>query len=623
MRDEHVMHRRGDVAETVVERADAIRAVALERHPELDDVGAARTLEAAHSLIPHSLTVAAVKEVRCALRERRLEHSLVSDEQQSRRQGKKHHLVRIPGDRPRVLDAAQTTAVPLAQERGAAMRGVHMEPDPVRVAECADRLQIVERACRRGPRGSDDGHHRSAVIIETIEHLGECAGVHGPVARRHHDDVAHADPQLAHGARHGVMRVHPTDHDGRIRAHTIRPHIGNRRRARGQQSGEGCLGAATRERPSSASLIANEIAHPSDDAVLEHRVIRWMCDLVGYPAGAGGTLTSGGTEATFTALLAARAAAIPDVWTNGVGANPPVVICGVHTHYAVSRAVGELGIGMRNVIVVPTRDWAMNTDALAEVLDRLDDDGRPVMAVVATAGTTATGSFDDLQTIGALCDAHGVWLHVDAAHGGSALLSQRHRSRLRGIEHARSIAWDPHKIMLLPLAAGLLLVRDERVLESAFSQRAPYLFHGGDGERVWDQGVRSFQCSRRADVIKLWVALQRYGANGLGALYDRLCDVATAMHDMLVAHPSFAVLHVPTSNILCFRYVGDGSLDDEALDVVNRELRERYNRSGAGWITATELDGRRVLRVTIMNPRTSEHHVREIVEGLAREAASM
>lgn len=357
--------------------------------------------------------------------------------------------------------------------------------------------------------------------------------------------------------------------------------------------------------------------------VLEHRVIRWMCDLVGYPAGAGGTLTSGGTEATFTALLAARAAAIPDVWTNGVGANPPVVICGVHTHYAVSRAVGELGIGMRNVIVVPTRDWAMNTDALAEVLDRLDDDGRPVMAVVATAGTTATGSFDDLQTIGALCDAHGVWLHVDAAHGGSALLSQRHRSRLRGIEHARSIAWDPHKMMLLPLAAGLLLVRDERVLESAFSQRAPYLFHGGDGERVWDQGVRSFQCSRRADVIKLWVALQRYGANGIGALYDRLCDVATTMHDMLVAHPSFAVLHVPTSNILCFRYVGDGSLDDEALDVVNRELRERYNRSGAGWITATQLDGRRVLRVTIMNPRTNEHHVREIVEGLAREAASM
>ncbi|MEO8619890.1 MAG: aminotransferase class I/II-fold pyridoxal phosphate-dependent enzyme [bacterium] len=356
---------------------------------------------------------------------------------------------------------------------------------------------------------------------------------------------------------------------------------------------------------------------------IEHRVIRWMCDLAGYAAGSGGTLTSGGTEATLTALLAARAAAIPDVWTNGVGANPPVVICGTHTHYAVSRAVGELGIGMRNVVVVPSREWSMDTDALAATLDQLAREGREVMAVVATAGSTATGSFDDLEAIGAICESRDIWLHVDAAHGGSALLSARHRHRLRGIERARSIAWDPHKMMLLPLSAGLLLVRDERVLEAAFSQRAPYLFHGAEGARVWDQGVRSFQCSRRADVIKLWVALQRYGANGIGALYDQLCDVTGAMHDLLVAHPSFVVLHAPAANILCFRYVGDGSLDDAVLDATNRELRERYNRSGAGWITATDLDGQRVLRVTIMNPRTTPEHMQEIVNGLAREAGSL
>jgi L-2,4-diaminobutyrate decarboxylase len=165
-----------------------------------------------------------------------------------------------------------------------------------------------------------------------------------------------------------------------------------------------------------------------------------------------------------------------------------------------------------------------------------------------------------------------------------------------------------------------VLVRDERDLENAFSQRAPYLFHGGDGARVWDQGIRSFQCSRRADVIKLWVALQRYGATGIGALYDRLCDVTMAMHDMLVAHPSFVVMHVPEGNILCFRWVGDGSLDDDALDVVNRDVRERYNRSGEGWITATNLAGRRVLRVTVMNPRTTADDVRAVVDGLARTA---
>ena len=354
--------------------------------------------------------------------------------------------------------------------------------------------------------------------------------------------------------------------------------------------------------------------------VLEHRVVRWMCDVAGYGASSGGTLTSGGTEATLTGLLAARSAVMPDVWTNGVGAHPPIVVCGEHAHYAVSRAVGELGIGMRNVAVVPSRDWRMDADALVTVLDRLRREGRTVMAVVATAGSTATGSFDDLEPIGTLCEDQGIWLHVDGAHGASALLSERHRHRLRGLERARSIAWDPHKMMLLPLSAGLVLVRDERDLEGAFAQRAPYLFHGGDGQRVWDQGVRSFLCSRRADVLKLWVSLQRYGARGLGALYDRLCDVTMTMHDLLVAHPSFDVMHVPECNILCFRWVGDRTRSDESLDTVNRELRERYNRSGAGWITATNLGGRRVLRVTIMNPRTGPREVEEIITGLDAEA---
>src|SRR5919109_4998277 len=141
----------------------------------------------------------------------------------------------------------------------------------------------------------------------------------------------------------------------------------------------------------------------------------------------------------------------------------------------------------------------MDTDALAATLAELERVGTPVMAVVATAGSTATGSFDDLETIGALCDARGIWLHVDGAHGASALLSATHRARLRGIERARSLAWDPHKMMLMPLSTGMLLVRDERQLEAAFAQKAPYLFHGGDDERVWDQGTRSFMCSRRAD----------------------------------------------------------------------------------------------------------------------------
>jgi len=358
--------------------------------------------------------------------------------------------------------------------------------------------------------------------------------------------------------------------------------------------------------------------------ILEARVVRWLCDLAGLGPGAGGTFTSGGTEATFVALLAARAAALPDAWKQGLGGPAPVVLHGEHAHYAVTRAVGELGLGTDNAVAVPSRDFRMDPAALATELDRQEARGRKVMAVVATAGSTATGAFDDLVAISALCDRHGVWLHVDGAHGASALLSGSHRQRLRGIERARSLAWDPHKMMLLPLAASVVLVRDERELDAGFSQRAPYLFHGREGARSWDQGVRSFQCSRRVDAIKVWVALQRHGAEGLGALYDHLCATAGAFHAAVASRTDFEALHEPQSNILCFRYRGPAAdLAPERLDALNLRLREEYNRSGTGWITTTLLGGRRVLRVTVMNPRTGAREIEGTLDGLAEIAGRL
>ena len=353
--------------------------------------------------------------------------------------------------------------------------------------------------------------------------------------------------------------------------------------------------------------------------VLETQLIRWMTSLIGWGAGAGGTMTSGGTEATFTALLAARATALPDAWRHGLaGAGElPVVLCGEHAHYAVTRAVAQLGLGIDRAIAIPSRGYRLDPVALATALDDLAARGTPVMAVVATAGSTATGSFDDLEAIGSLCDARAIWFHVDGAHGASALLSQRDQHRVTGIAGARSVAWDAHKMMLAPLSAGMLLVRDEHDLTNAFAQRAPYLFHGDEDGRVWDQGTRSFQCSRRADALKVWVALQRYGADGLGALYDHLCATARALFDLIAGRSDFVALHEPESNILCFRWVGDRSLDDDALDALNRDLRERYNRGGRGWITTTVLGARRVLRVTIMNPRTGRAEMQHLVEGLA------
>jgi L-2,4-diaminobutyrate decarboxylase len=356
--------------------------------------------------------------------------------------------------------------------------------------------------------------------------------------------------------------------------------------------------------------------------IVETQVVRWMCGLAGFGPGAGGTFTSGGTEATFAGLLAARQAARPDVSRRGVGADPPVVVCGEHAHDAVARAVAELGLGTDRIAVVPTRDFRMDMSMLEPTLDAVHSAGRQVMAALATAGSTPTGSFDDLDAIGRICEARGLWLHVDAAHGGSALLSQVHRRRLAGIHRARSIAWDPHKMMLMPLAASVVLVRHERDLEAAFEQQAPYLFHAGGEERSWDQGRRSFMCSRRVDALKVWVALQRFGVSGLGALYDHLCDTARLLYEAVLDRPQFQPLHGPESNILCFRYIGDGSLPDTQLDLVNLDLRTACNREGDAWITTTVLGGRRVLRATVMNPRTTAADVMQLLDVLESLAGS-
>jgi L-2,4-diaminobutyrate decarboxylase len=355
---------------------------------------------------------------------------------------------------------------------------------------------------------------------------------------------------------------------------------------------------------------------------IERRVIRWMCDLAGFGPTAAGTMTTGGTEATFTGLLAARAAAMPDAWEKGVGANPPVLVCGEHAHYAVTRPAGELGIGVNNVVTVPSDGFRMSPRALRETLDRLRRDGRRVLAVSGTAGSTPTGTFDDLDAIADECEKQGVWMHVDAAHGGSALLSATHRSKLAGIERARSVAWDPHKMMQLPLQAGVLLVRDAADLDRAYAQKAPYLFHQHE-ELLVDQGTRSFLCSRRVDAFKLWIALQRYGADGIGAAYDHMCSVTAAMWEAVKRRPEFVALHEPQCNIFCFRWVGSGSISDERLDEINRLGRERYNASGEGWITTTLLNGRRVLRVTVNNSRTEVSDVEAVLDGLHRVCSAL
>jgi len=322
--------------------------------------------------------------------------------------------------------------------------------------------------------------------------------------------------------------------------------------------------------------------------VIEQEVIRWLIECAGYPATALGTAVSGGSAANLTGLLAARACR-PD---------RRAILCGADTHYSVARAAAIMGID--EVVKVPTDDeHRMDIGALAAMLE----DRKP-MAIVATAGSTATGSFDDLRAIAELRDRHDTWLHVDAAHGASVLLSPSLKHLVEGLDRADSFSWDPHKMMWMPLSLGAILVRDGVWLRRAFEADAPYLFHGA---RASDNlGEMTIQCSKRADAVKLWLTLQIAGTEPIVRALEHVTEMTRYLYERVAASDDFEAMHVPDFNIFCFRHRGD--------DALNARLREDVIRSGQAWITSTILKGQRVLRVTMINPRTEREHVDAMLE---------
>ncbi|HYO79220.1 MAG TPA: pyridoxal-dependent decarboxylase, partial [Thermoanaerobaculia bacterium] len=336
--------------------------------------------------------------------------------------------------------------------------------------------------------------------------------------------------------------------------------------------------------------------------VIEKEVVRWLADLAGYPATSEGTAVSGGSVANLTGLMAARAR-----FGSDANAKRPVVVTSADAHYSIARAAAIMGIPAVDVLKVATDDeHRMDAGALEETLAAVEErDDAAVMAIVATSGTTATGAFDRLDEIALLRDRFRTWLHVDAAHGASVLLSDSLTHLVRGLERADSFSWDPHKMMWMPLSLGTILVRDGIWLRRAFEADAPYLFHPGSE----NLGEMTIQCSKRADAIKLWLILRAHGPAPIVEALERVTALTRHLYDRIAASDDFEPVHEPELNILCFRRRG---FDDEQT----AGLREKLNRSGRAWITTTILRGERVLRVTMMNPRTTEADVDAMLDAL-------
>lgn len=353
-------------------------------------------------------------------------------------------------------------------------------------------------------------------------------------------------------------------------------------------------------------------------AAIENAVLDWMMRHVGWRgpgsrAGRGaGVLTHGGSLANLTALLAARARVAPRAWADGVPLNL-VLVCSPGAHYSISRAAGILGIGARNVRHAAT-DLLGRIDpvALPDLLTSLSEAGEQPIAVVANAGSTALGLFDPIRDIAAVCRAHGVWLHVDGAHGASTLLSPRLRYLLDGIEEADSIVWDAHKMLRSPLLCAAVLVGDEGALTAAFQQEASYLFHDKEQPGI-DFLHRTVECTKAALGLKVFFAVAHEGEKAIAATIERQTDLAKAAAALLRAAPGIEVATEPESNIVCFRVAG--------TDALQLEIRRRLTSDGAFYVSTAEALGKRWLRLALMNPQTTLADIKALHAEVARIAA--
>jgi L-2,4-diaminobutyrate decarboxylase len=335
----------------------------------------------------------------------------------------------------------------------------------------------------------------------------------------------------------------------------------------------------------------------------------------GYPATAEGSSVPGGAFANLTALLAARAKLEPESWNRGDARI--ALLAGAQTHYSVGRAAGIIGLGSRSVFTVPVdRFYRTSALQLGSAFQRARKAGFRKFVIIATCGSTPTGSCDDLKALAKIARTEGAWLHVDASHGGGIAFSRRYRFLLCGIESADSIAFDPHKMLFMPLTASVVLIRNGRHLRDAFEQDAPYLFSAAARE-LPDLGQFTIACSQRFDALKTWLTWKAYSETVWDELITRVCDVTRAAYEYCGRSRLIEALHEPQLNVLCFR-LRTRPRSGDASDRLHWRVKEQVNASGKAYISSTVLDGRRVLRIVVMNPRTSERDIHEVMAEVER-----
>lgn len=353
---------------------------------------------------------------------------------------------------------------------------------------------------------------------------------------------------------------------------------------------------------------------------VELLVLDWFRQWLGMPEGSGGLLTSGGSNANFTAVVAARHEA-----TLGDPARIArlTVYMSNQTHSSVTRAAWMAGIPRENVrLIAVDAEHRMILDELADAIAADRAAGLVPLMVVGNGGATNTGAVDPLREMAELCNTEQLWFHVDAAYGGFGALCDRGRRALRGIELADSVTMDPHKWLYVPFECGCIIAREPARLTAAFSIYPDYLKDvesAGTEVNFADYGE---QLTRRARGIKIWLSVCYYGVDALSEAIAYSMELATHAERFVRAEPALEVLSPATLGILCFRARPHGTSDPTELDALNERIANEINAAGRWLISTTRIAGALSLRICPIGFRTTIEDMEELVGVIARMASS-
>lgn len=339
---------------------------------------------------------------------------------------------------------------------------------------------------------------------------------------------------------------------------------------------------------------------------------------IGFDENASGLLTSGGTLANLTALLAARVAKAPtDVWEEGTNERLAVMVS-EEAHYCIDRAARIMGLGSEGIIKIPTNDrFQMRTELLEEYYLKAINSGLTVIAVIGSACSTSTGSYDDLEAVADFCQQYNLWLHVDGAHGGAVVFSQKYKPLVEGIERADSVVIDWHKMLMTPALATALIFKNGEDAFKTFHQKAQYLWANQSSQEWYNSGKRTFECTKLMMSVKIYSILKMGGEGIFAENVDTLHNLAQVFAKLLKTNPSFELAIEPESNIVCFRYVGKG-INPENYNSLNASIRQKLLEDGRFYIVQTTLREKLYLRVSLMNPLTTMTDLETLLEEIEK-----